>query len=76
MKRSKSLETHVVQVEVIREKKALKQLELAAAILNALRESSSLGQVPISSAPRIRQFLAQIETDTVIIRKSTVGNGR
>ena len=76
MKRSKSLETHVVQVEVIRENKALKQLELAAAILNALRESSSLGQVPISSAPRIRQFLAQIETDTVIIRKSTVGNGR
>jgi hypothetical protein len=47
-----------------------------AAILDALRQGQDLGQVPISAAPRIRQLLSQIETDIIIIRKTTVGNGR
>ena len=75
MKRSKPQVTSV-EVQVIAPNKALKQLEIAAAILDALRQGQDLGQVPISAAPRIRQLLSQIETDITIIRKTTVGNGR
>jgi hypothetical protein len=75
MKRSKPQVTSV-EVQVIAPNPALKQLEISAAILDALRQGQDLGQVPISSAPRIRQLLSQIETDITIIRKTTVGNGR
>jgi hypothetical protein len=65
-----------VEVQVLAPNKALKQLEISAAILDALRQGQDLGQVPISSAPRIRQLLSQIETDITIIRHSSVGFGK
>jgi hypothetical protein len=76
MRKSGALVTHVVEVEVLPENKSLKQLEVAAAVLNALRGSAALGAVPISASPRIRSLLAQMETDIQIIRKTTVGSGR
>ena len=65
--------THVVSVQVIPENKSIKQLEVAAQIMQSLRAGPALGQVPISFSPRIRQLLSQMETDILIIRRTILG---
>jgi hypothetical protein len=59
----------IEEVELIRPSRAIPLLHTASELMEELRKDEAWHSVPLTAVPRIRQLLARIETDVLVLRK-------
>lgn len=69
----RNVETHIVKVEVLRPNPAVKNLEVAVAIVEQLRDLSVWGDVPIAHIRQVRQLVSRAESALLLIRHQLLG---